>query len=413
MGLRSVLKAMDPGHISLIMRGCNVAILFTAGLIIPKLIGVNAYGLFAEIQALISLIVLVLVSGIPNLIIRLKNTSNRLETKNSSIRFSVYLFQITLLIIIFIIYWSFYNPEKFSNELNVLIFTTVCLFVVIRIEKSIMVAQGNGLLGQMSELIIFPVVFVILIMLAKQNAGVTDFVSYRFIGLVFAIAITIGLIFLLGNNFSNNDQAAIKLTSLKKDWMLLLIPIFGIQVFFDSLIIMAAKFYSYEYAANLDLAKRFGLLPYLVIVSYMVPMQRKIRLESIGAEEKRNSFEVERKRLSRIVIFLAISTGIVTYLYESLIAPEFKYLTLYTAFFLGAWLLIAPYCFSIQQILISLNSRKLLQFYALNLVGNFALIFALIYFDLEKLIIFAVFSFIVTLGMGSKKLNNIYGCLKC
>ena len=196
----------------------------------------------------------------------------------------MYLFQITLLIIIFTIYWSFYNPEKFSNELNVLIFATVCLFVVIRIEKSIMIAQGKGLLGQLSELIIFPVVFVTLIMLAKQNAGVADFVSYRFSGLVFAIAITIGLIFLLGNNVSDNDQVAFKLTSLKKDWMLLLIPLLGIQVFFDSLIIIAAKFYSYEYAANLDLAKRFGLLPYMVIVSYMVPILRKIRLNSIDAE---------------------------------------------------------------------------------------------------------------------------------
>ena len=395
------------------MRGCNVVLLFLAGLIIPKLIGVNAYGLFAEIQALISLIVVVLVSGIPNLIIRLKNISNRLEIKNSSIRFSVYLFQITLLIIIFTIYWSFYNPEKFSNELNVLIFATVCLFVVIRIEKSIMIAQGKGLLGQLSELIIFPVVFVTLIMLAKQNAGVADFVSYRFSGLVFAIAITIGLIFLLGNNVSDNDQVAFKLTSLKKDWMLLLIPLLGIQVFFDSLIIIAAKFYSYEYAANLDLAKRFGLLPYMVIVSYMVPILRKIRLNSIDAEVEKKSFEIERKRLCRIVISVVILTGIITYLYESLIAPEFKYLSFYTAFFLGAWLLVAPYCFSIQQILISLNSSKLLQFYALNFLGNFALIFALIYFDLKKLIIFAVFSFIVTLGMGSKKLNNFYGSLKC
>ena len=147
------------GYLSIIIRLFNIGLIFYISLTIPTYLSVNQYAYYAKYFASISLISILIMGGLPNFLLRIKNRMNMNGMSNHSIRINIYPIQIIFAFILSILFFG--SEINFRNEsYNFLVLLgTATLITFIRFEKSLLVADGRGLISQISEMIIYPIFF--------------------------------------------------------------------------------------------------------------------------------------------------------------------------------------------------------------------------------------------------------------
>ena len=388
------------------MKGLNTVFLFYVGLVLPPIIGIVEYGKYAQLFSLISVSTLIIVCGFPTLVMRVKNRLGDGILRNNKIRMGLYGIQAMLFTIITIFVVITLLDNKSHYYFFVFCFS-IFATVVIRNEKSLAIADGSGLIGQMPELIVYPIIFSALI--AFYGNELTSFIvaaEWRLLSLLCASTASIAIAVLFSNKKRTSSDSL--LGAIKgADFLIVLLPVLGYQCYAESITIVLSYSHSYEMTANYDIAKRFGMLPILLIASFLTPSMRGVRMKYLQRTLKNSSEFLNLRRNSVVLVILASALSIFSaFLYQNIIMPDMQHIFEFTLIFCVSWTLICRSVVYLQAALVCLSPQTILRIYLSAFILSLSLALVLLVIKRPEFIPYTTAFFIIYASYVSKKKFN-------
>ena len=394
--------------LSIFIKIIGMVFLFGILLLLPKILDQSEYSNFIVYNSLFSIIVLAGTAGFPHLMFRnfYDKDGKIYNVKRLRNTFITVQLAITILMSIFIL-TIHHSYNEFDVLYALLILLSCCFMIIFRVDKNLLVSSGVSLKAQSFENILLPLAFLVTLLIFEPNVN-SDIMILRMLTIFLVMSIAY-----ISVRFSKNyTKSGSKIWDIKKESketiLIIIIPILSLQMFLDILTWIVSIIW-YEVLPIFELGRRFGTLPYLLILAYFVPVINKI----IKLKDKNELSlgtvltNIENKIFSFILVMSVFSTNVICYLYLKYYLQAYQEAIMVCIGLSSIWVLFAKGLLQIQLDLLTMVADKLIVRYITAFVVGLMSVFIIYYFSFYALLPIPVFVYFLCLKntIGIKKLG--------